>query len=289
MISIEIMGGLGNQLFQIFTTIAYGLRYGHKIVFPYSITLYGVTDRYTYWDTFLSNLKMFTVNSPNNKNINISTFHNLILTQHHYQEIHYIEPFYNVKLFGYFQSYKYFEDKINDIYRLMKIEEKREAVKNENSNLFHKNIYVISMHFRLGDYKYLQESHNILPPSYYFDAMENVLKNSKKRDNKHVEVWYFCENEDNAYVYENYILPMKTKYPIRFVKIDDSIEDWKQMLLLSFADSNIMANSTFSWWGAYFNPNPDVICYPSKWFGDNLRSNYLGHMYPPSWNRIEIP
>ena len=59
-ITCSLMGGLGNQLFQICTTIAYGIETNRKIVFPYSENLrIGIT-RPTYWNNFLSGLKTFT-------------------------------------------------------------------------------------------------------------------------------------------------------------------------------------------------------------------------------------
>ena len=52
-----LMGGLGNQLFQIFTTLAYGMKTGSQVIFPYSKELLvGVTARNTYWDNFLIHL-----------------------------------------------------------------------------------------------------------------------------------------------------------------------------------------------------------------------------------------
>ena len=59
-ISCNIMGGLGNQLFQIMTTISYAIRNKCVFLFPYDTK---VMNRYTYWDSFLSNLKQFTTNN----------------------------------------------------------------------------------------------------------------------------------------------------------------------------------------------------------------------------------
>jgi hypothetical protein len=47
---------------------------------------------------------------------------------------------------------------------------------------------------------------------------------------------------------------LQQKYEnIEFIKADDTIVDWKQMLIMSCCNHNIIANSSFSWWGAYFN------------------------------------
>ena len=52
-LSIRLMGGLGNQLFQLFATIAYGIEHTHNVVLPYVSQLHCGTVRNTYWDSFL--------------------------------------------------------------------------------------------------------------------------------------------------------------------------------------------------------------------------------------------
>jgi hypothetical protein len=72
----------------------------------------------------------------------------------------------------------------------------------------------------------------------------------------------------------------------RFYKVPDMFEDWKQLLLMSVCDHNIIANSTFSWWGAYFNQNPGkMVCYPSAWFGPALNHD-TRDLFPAGWVKI---
>ena len=66
MISIDVMGGLGNQLFMIFATLAYGIQNNVKVVFPRHNCYYD-PNRPTYWDTFLPELKIFTTENPANQ------------------------------------------------------------------------------------------------------------------------------------------------------------------------------------------------------------------------------
>ena len=72
MLSATIMGGLGNQLFIIFATLAHGIQHNKKVVFPYS---YQVFDRHTYWETFLKELKMFTIANESNSEFHTAEFH----------------------------------------------------------------------------------------------------------------------------------------------------------------------------------------------------------------------
>ena len=60
-VSCFLMGGLGNQLFQLFATIAYSMKHKRKLIFPYADKLYTGTIRNTYWDSFLHTLKMYTM------------------------------------------------------------------------------------------------------------------------------------------------------------------------------------------------------------------------------------
>ncbi len=74
---------------------------------------------------------------------------------------------------------------------------------------------------------------------------------------------------------------------VKFIFVRDTIPDWQQMLLMSVCDHNIIPNSTFSWWGAYFNANPSkIICYPSIWFGPGV-SHDTRDLCPKSWTKIE--
>jgi hypothetical protein len=64
--------------------------------------------------------------------------------------------------------------------------------------------------------------------------------------------------------------------------------DWEQILLMSGCTHHIIANSSFSWFGAYFNSNKDkIVCYPNVWFcgsGSNIR---VDDLFPPEWQKIK--
>tara|TARA_B100001173_G_C15750714_1_gene446730 strand:+ start:302 stop:553 length:252 start_codon:yes stop_codon:yes gene_type:complete len=75
---------------------------------------------------------------------------------------------------------------------------------------------------------------------------------------------------------------------IKFVDIDHKMADWEQMIAMSLCQHNIIANSTFSWWGAYFNQGNNNVYYPSKWFGPGKGSfnEELNDLFPNKWISI---
>ena len=297
MITSHLMGGLGNQLFQIFTIIAYGFTHSVKFVFPFAKSLPDGMERPTYWDSFLEPLKMFT--SENTKHrITNSELYNFPLFREKGFNFQSIPKFStDTMIYGYWQSYKYFDDVKDKIFQMIRLSQLQELVKTEYSRYFDDDYQCISMHFRLGDYKTKPEYHPILPYEYYQKSMQYILDKEKEKEKekgkeKETRVLYFCEKEDNAIVLEH-IQRLNQLYPrVLFVKVDDTIVDWKQMILMSCCRHNIIANSTFSWWGAYMNISESkLVCYPSIWFGERMISHeshheYMKDLYPEKWMKI---
>ena len=67
-----------------------------------------------------------------------------------------------------------------------------------------------------------------------------------------------------------------------------SLEDWEQLLLMSLCQYNIIANSTFSWWAAYLNDNPDkIVCYPEEWF-KTTTGHDTSDLFPEDWAKVSL-
>jgi hypothetical protein len=289
------IGGLGNQLFQIFATIAYGIQYNRRIIFTYKEQTGGHLSRPTYWHNFLKNLQIFTT-KYNKKvtNEDLNTFTKIQEKGHHYtQLLGNIEP--NVFLLGYYQTPKYFEKYTNKILELIKFNEIREQVLKTHNSFYEykeeekeKSIYV-SIHFRLGDYKYLQKCHPVLNYEYYKNSllkMKDLIENQYSEPIK-IKVLYFFEKED-IQIIETKIQKLRTCFPtMEFQSVGTEIEDWEQMVLMTNCNHHIIANSTFSWWGAYLNPSVNKhVIYPSIWFGDNLNHLQTDDLFPDTWIKI---
>jgi len=259
------MGGLGNQLFQIFATISYAISNKQKFVFLNTDML---GRRHTYWTTFLKSLAIFTttkgLNSPN------------MLRENGFAYSALPKPVsQDTIIYGYFQSEKYFKENYQMIKRLIKVEDQRVALREKlGIETWHNTV---SLHFRLGDYKGLQDKHPVLKPDYYLAALKRLSLSSPT-------IYYFCEKEDNM-VIEKVIRWLSSEFlDARFIKADDRLADWEQMLFMSLCENNIIANSSFSWWGAYFNTNPEKkVIYPSTWFGPMLAMNDTRDLVPEEW------
>jgi len=290
-VSCNLMGGLGNQLFQIFATIAYSMKYNCKFVFEYTKELnIGIT-RSTFWDTFLTELLQYTTKGNNNTIISpyLNSFPKYRESGFHYTKIPEITNTQFISLFGYFQSYKYFEDQWQHIQHIINLPVKRKNLMDDYSMLF-KDCYTISMHFRMGDYKKKQNYHPIMTLEYYEKALQYIISMINIIEHDTVsKVIYFCEKEDNEDV-RIIIESLSQQHPtIIFIKADDNISDWKQMLLMSCCQSNIIANSSFSWWGAYMNDNENkFVCYPEKWFGPAAGERNMNDLFPDRWNKIKL-
>ena len=145
-----LMGGLGNQLFQIFATINYSIENNTNAHF---LDVSQVGSRKTAWKTLLVGLRpMLTNKLPENKvMVKEQNFHYsnlpLIKNQH-------------VALYGYFQSEKYFLTNYRKIYDLIRMDDRKrevlakiETINEMTTEVISTNAITVSMHFRIGDYK----------------------------------------------------------------------------------------------------------------------------------------
>jgi hypothetical protein len=315
MLTVELMGGLGNQLFQIFTLMAYSKKHNQPFLLEKKESLPGqYVVRNVYWNTLFDKLshRLFQggINYPF---IREQAFEYNELPP---PSISLTNKQANYKLHGYFQSYKYFQDYIHEILNDIGWNEKRSAISGatdkglkgvehvERGLKGAEPLTLVSLHFRVGDYVKLQHFHPLMTLKYYTNAIQYIVE----RDATAKTILYFCEENDIEYVTNTYLNPLKKQFPsLTFVKADGTLEDWKQMILMTTCKHHIIANSSFSWWGAYLaytsasangdpsasaNGDPSasankMICYPDKWFGASAGNKNVSDLFPSSWIKCE--
>jgi len=292
MLTCYLQGGLGNQLFQIFTTLSYALTHKKPFAFTNKAKIDRGTIRSTYWHSFLSPLAKFT------KDIDYYKLNAIVIKEKKFAYNELPSPPANINninanananiiLDGYFQSYKYFETHYKNIIKLIKLEEQRENVRLKYTIKYPLLSNTISLHIRQGDYKYVQNYHPLMTYDYYHDALTYIQTNKKEIST--INVLIFCEKNDLTS-----ILPMlerlRQSFPtLTFQIVDFTIPDWEQLLLMSLCQHNIIANSSFSWWGAYFNANPGkIVCYPSNWFGPAMQEHDTHNLFEKGWTKINL-
>jgi hypothetical protein len=277
MITIELMGGLGNQLFQIFTVIGYSLQ--NRIPFFFQDKGLSIGWRKKmYWDGLLYPLRPYL--RP------VSQLNAIWRENHfHHSKIPYLGNEDN-KLLGYFQSYKYFDENKLEIFELIDLEAKKDQIRKKLKLVDEEN--TVSIHFRMGDYKKSQEHHPILSLKYYETALYLLINQSSGK--KDWDIMYVCEEEDIIIVDEK-IKKLRDIFPtMTFTKLDGGrFDDWEQMLAMSICRHQIIANSTFSWFGAYFNTrSTKLVYYPNTWFGPAQGIKNMNDLCPDEWQKIIV-
>ena len=311
MITTNIMGGLGNQLFQIFNAISYSIDNNISFVFPDNELLYAgenTTLRHAYWNSIFYLLKPYLKNEKeiqydykvyeNNNSLyrelpSMNYLRNYIAQRLSYENnITPVIPELNIHLTGYFQSYKYFKHNYDKIIKLLGFKQlKNNILKLVNDNYIELLEDSISLHFRIGDYVKYIDSHIILSDQYYIDAMKTIVNKLNDNKVKQYNIIYFCENDDINTVskrIENIQnILRENKIDCVFIKSPSILEDWQEMLFMSMCKHNIIANSSFSWWGAYLNENPEkMVCYSSIYYSQNY-DKMVDDMFPDNWIKIQ--
>ena len=268
---VILSGGLGNQLFQIMCCLSYAIDHHYEFqIINYPVGTHTTTYETTLFQSIATN---FTNYIPYDLNVHKEV-------SRRYQAIPYFEG-YNLILSGHFQSEKYFQHNISHIMETLQLDTLRSDVKRRQQRYFTdtKATYV-SMHFRFGDFKQLAGI-NLLDVSYYQQALQAIRHAIAS---SHLTVYCFCEKESIPDMNE---ILQQLPPDLTYIHITDTMPDWEQLLLMSLCHHHIVANSTFSWWGAYLNPSPNkvVICRDVKeWY--KVSPDEMVDLIPSEWTQI---
>jgi hypothetical protein len=242
-----LMGGLGNQLFQVANCISQSNEKNAKAKF-----------RKNSWTPMQGKNAEFYSNNIFSKLDFVGDIDNLIRVSEKsfsFSELDIPENC-NIEFHGYFQSGKYFKNYKNEISHyfspdsefVKKITEKYPQIILDNT---------VSIHIRRGDYLNFPHIHPTIDISYINEAIHQIGKYS----------FIFVFSDDKEWVLSN-------------LKFDNMIivegnEDYEDLWMMSLCKNNIISNSSFSWWASFLNKNPNKkIISPSIWFGPGGQQDY---------------
>ncbi|MDC0637732.1 alpha-1,2-fucosyltransferase [Flavobacteriaceae bacterium] len=289
-IAIRLSGGLGNQMFQYAFGLAVSLEKKCRLLVDFSnlenehiLTSRRIFELGIFKDKFEElKLKLHFKKILNSRFKKFLSRENVFGPTIRFEkkfdfEKDLIEMKPPVLYIGYFQSPIYFEkyqERIRQTFQfngsLLRVYHQivLEQIKDRNS---------VGIHIRRGDYvtnKKANAFHGVLKVDYYIRAL-NALKNVK--NDLHVYVF----SDDIEWVEHHFSFDLETYY----VCTGNNDPTWTDMYLMSTCKHNIIANSTYSWWAAYLNSNPEkIVIAPKKWFNDS--NIYVDDLFPRSWIRI---
>ncbi len=280
MVIIRFQGGLGNQLFQY--ALYKELQYQGKEVYG-DISIYKSVDepRDYELDKLGLSIQVAEVNTinrmcPLGKDFITKVKKNLFYRKKFYKEKNpivfdpYIYQCNNIYLIGYFQTDKYFYDVADEIRNEIHFEPSKNI---DNIIILEKmrNTESVSVHMRFGDYVGNSIYDNICTKEYYTKAIEEM-----KRHYESVNFFVISDDIDKA-------KKLLDNDDYEYVDWNRQKDSYYDMQLISTCKHNIMANSSFSWWGAWMNNNKNkIIIAPSQW----LKNISQGDVWCNSWIKI---
>ena len=288
MVVSRLIGGLGNQMFQYATGRSLSIVNDSELKLDVS----GYKS-YTLHNGF--ELDLFNIRAGVATDDEVSSLVNVrsrlfrfiskklrLKNKSHFFEksFSYDPNFFNIKhsvyIDGYWQSYKYFESIDSQLRAELTPKNALSGFNLDVSQQIAK-VNAVSLHIRRGDYVSNQATnkvHGFLGIGYYEKAIQII-------SNKVSEPYFFVFSDDIAWARENLQLTNK----VRFIEHNRCQNSYEDMRLMSLCKHHIIANSSFSWWGAWLGQNPNkIVLYPVKWFATNDRD--ISTLCPPEWKGV---
>jgi hypothetical protein len=268
-VSVNIMGGLGNQLFQIAAAYAYAKQTNGRLQI---IRKMDNGNRPVYWDSVLYRIQPYLVSHLPPY---LEQWHEPQPTQ--YRDIGAL-PSNGIYLNGYLQSSKYYgrEDIKDEIKAIFRPHPRLKAdLSATYSNLISRADRVVVVHARRTDYITHREVHGPLEGSYYKEAVRRILQRVEN------PIFLLCGDDVSFWNEIKNDIPDVFEHEHHIIKNESDI---RTFALLQQFQNFIMSNSTFIWWCVWLSSAKHVIV-PSKWFGPAGPSNYED-IYEESWERI---
>jgi hypothetical protein len=269
-VSVNIMGGLGNQMFQIAAAYAYSRIMGGKLQIQHILDN---GNRPLYWESLLQRIKPYLVQSlPSSLELWTEKENNM------YEDIGPL-PLQGKYLKGYMQTSKYFySDTIKQEIKALFLPQESlfEDCKARYAYLLKNKDRVVVMHARRTDYLKAAEFHGPLTGAYYAEAVQKMMERVIN------PIFLLCSDDQSFWNEICNDIPQVFEH--EHVILDDD-SDLRTFTLLQQCHHFIMANSTFIWWCVWMADAKNVFV-PHKWFGPKGPKIY-SDIFEPNWEFIE--
>jgi hypothetical protein len=296
MIIVELISGLGNQLFQYAAGRALSLRLNTSLKidrrwFDMNIEKqtprsYGL-DPFSLDPIFATEKEIQRLRYPNINSLSGKIITKLDSMKPYYKQAVYKEPHFqydtnfnkasiNTYLIGYWQSEKYFTEYAEVIRKDFQFRFPLEGKNQHWANLI-QNSNAVSLHVRRSDMVHNPEvakTHGSCSLDYYINANNLICEGLE-----HPEFFIFSDDPD--WCKEN----LHLSNPTHYIDNNQGDQSFIDMQLMSLCKHHVIANSSFSWWGAWLNSSTSKrVIAPKRWFADDSRDT--SDLLPSSWIRI---
>jgi hypothetical protein len=293
LIVIKLQGGMGNQMFQY----AFGLAVAKKLKSPlyfdrsfYNQAFGGLTPR-SYELALFEGSANIAGDSLTNSFFKPDIFQKVlnklgVNTKTIYKEhsLKFNNGVFEIKppayFDGFWQSEQYFNYNEGLIRKSLAFKKPLSSESQSVTDSITQQENPVSVHIRRGDYissKTTNELHGICSIKYYEQAIELIREKTN-------DPYFYFFSDDPDWVNEHLVPIVENVALVHHNKADDS---WQDMALMSKCKHHIIANSSFSWWGAWLNPSKEkIVIAPATWFSTETDYWDTQDLIPKSWIRI---
>ena len=293
MIIVRLIGGLGNQMFQYATARAVAYRtnmplkldvtaFANYKLRPYRLGCFNIIE------DFATDTEVRRFRRPRRRQIIAFTTYEIrkhLLPSRGQKFVEERGPSFDPGILkidggayfaGYWASEKYFAD-VSGIIRHEFTFKREPEEMNRKMIAMIDSTNSVSLHIRRGDYisnPVTNRFHGVLGLDYYSRAVNFIASRT-------TQPHFFVFSDDIAWAKEN----LRLSFPLSFIEHYGADRDYEDLRLMSRCKHHIIANSTFSWWGAWLNANPEkIVVSPEKWF--NVPSLESKDLIPESWVKV---
>lgn len=279
------MGGLGNQMFQYAVSFAQGqdvfidfsfLQNNNKSNEHFTARKFEL-DLFPnlHWKSFTTRHRLLYLSHSEHRLLgrlrSLLGFYCKWVVQQENEFVH-IPNHANLYFVGYFQSEKYFQHKRAELLKTFDFPElDRRNLPYLNEIMAAENS--VSVHIRRGDYlkPSVLEYHGILPDAYYTKSLEHIA-------DRHSDTTLFVFSDDQDYAKSLFGDSDKVIY----IQGNES-SAWQDMALMTKCRHHIIANSSFSWWGAWLSQKSGITIAPKNWFNPQKVKFDIHDFIPKTW------